>query len=309
VQFREEDSDWSQMRSHKWPVDKNQETYFLDALRPNTRYLFRFSAENDVGVGDFSVERLVRTSRETRPERPRFANLPLDGDRRVVSPFGRHFAVTWTLPPDNGRQIKYFELKYYRVLPTDYDYEVASDVTTTTVSMNDQSMTSYTLKELRSNTYYRLELRAYNELGFSDVESLVFKTSADDRSPEDNLLYDDTTSAPTLSVGLIAGVAVALIVVLLVAMDVVFFARYKVGAIYFLSQHVFASRARTATVAKTAGAAPPLSHSSMTSRAKQNVHSVDNPAFEGQSALFDDQSAPFIGQQLRPSRAAKDSAV
>jgi hypothetical protein len=109
------------------------------------------------------------------------------------------------------------------VLPTDNDYEVASDVTTTTVSMNDQSMTSYTLKELRPKTYYRLELRAYNELGFSDVESLVFKTSgqslpqtsakthfpfaatADDRSPEDDLLYDDTTSAPTVSVGLIAG--------------------------------------------------------------------------------------------------------
>jgi hypothetical protein len=63
--------------------------------------------------GDFSVERQVRTEHESRPERPRFANLP--PERPVVSPFGRNFGVTWTLPPDNGRRIKYFELKYYRV--------------------------------------------------------------------------------------------------------------------------------------------------------------------------------------------------
>ena len=38
-------------------------------------------------------------------------------------------------------------------------------------------MTSFTLKNLNSNSFYKLEIRANNELGFSDVTSVVFKTS------------------------------------------------------------------------------------------------------------------------------------
>ena len=43
--------------------------------------------------------------------------------------------------------------------------------------MSDQSMTSFTAKSLKPNSYYKMEIRANNELGFSDVTSVVFKTS------------------------------------------------------------------------------------------------------------------------------------
>ena len=87
AQFRREDSpEWI---ARKWPVDARGDHYLLDGLRPRTRYLFRFAAENEVGIGDWSAERAVWTEREGRPERPLFRNLNADAQtREVVSPFG-----------------------------------------------------------------------------------------------------------------------------------------------------------------------------------------------------------------------------
>ena len=90
------------------------DTYLLEDLRPRTRYSFRFAAENAVGVGDWSIERHVTTERESRPERPLFRNLQIEGDH-VISPFADQYLVTWSLPSDNGREIRSFEIKYFSV--------------------------------------------------------------------------------------------------------------------------------------------------------------------------------------------------
>ena len=101
--------------TRKWPLD-SRDVYFLDGLRPRSRYSFRFAAENRVGIGDWSIERELWTDKESRPERPEFRNLPVEPlSKQVVSPFADQFAVSWTLPPDNGRRIRFFELKLFEV--------------------------------------------------------------------------------------------------------------------------------------------------------------------------------------------------
>ena len=104
--------------------------------------------------------------------------------------------------------------------------------------MNDQSMTSLTLRSLKPNSYYKLEIRANNELGYSDVTSLVFKTN-NDLSVSDHV---STAGSSSPSLALILGLSLSVIILLLLATDAFFFFRYKVGAIYFLSGHVFPSR-------------------------------------------------------------------
>lgn len=47
----------------------------------------------------------------------------------------------------------------------------------TTVSMNEERPNEYTFRNLKPNTYYKVELRANNELGFSEPEIIVFKTA------------------------------------------------------------------------------------------------------------------------------------
>jgi hypothetical protein len=50
------------METKIWPyIHSNQ--YYLSDLRPRTRYLLKFAAENDVGIGDYSIEQLLITER------------------------------------------------------------------------------------------------------------------------------------------------------------------------------------------------------------------------------------------------------
>jgi hypothetical protein len=50
------------METKIWPyIHANQ--YYLSGLRPRTRYLLKFAAENDVGIGDYSIEQLLITER------------------------------------------------------------------------------------------------------------------------------------------------------------------------------------------------------------------------------------------------------
>ncbi|CAG2122805.1 unnamed protein product, partial [Medioppia subpectinata] len=49
AQYREERE--SEVERREWPLDRHSELYFVDRLFPNTRYLFRFAAENIVGIG------------------------------------------------------------------------------------------------------------------------------------------------------------------------------------------------------------------------------------------------------------------
>ena len=107
--------------------------------------------------------------------------------------------------------------------------------------MTDESMTSYTLRHLRPNSFYKIEIRAKNDLGVSEASQLVIKTSdsglSDSQEPP---LPETSTASPSLA--LVSGLILLAIVVLLLATDAFFFIRFKVGIFYFLTQNAFKSR-------------------------------------------------------------------
>ncbi len=62
LHYREERNQFETMETKIWPyIHSNQ--YYLSDLRPRTRYLLKFAAENDVGIGDYSIEQLLITER------------------------------------------------------------------------------------------------------------------------------------------------------------------------------------------------------------------------------------------------------
>lgn len=66
--------------------------------------------------GDYSADKILRTERESRPDRPKFHNIVKDPNfSDIVSQYANQFHTTWIIPPDNGRRIEYFEIKYYEV--------------------------------------------------------------------------------------------------------------------------------------------------------------------------------------------------
>ena len=153
--------------------------------------------------------------------------------------------------------------------------------------MSDQSLTAFTFKDLRPDSHYRLELRAYNDLGFSDVSDVVFRTSLTKSDDEDD--DTDALSSAGPSLALIAGLALGGIVLLLLVTDIFFFFRFRglsppvspsdlcspVGAIYFLSRHAFVS--------------------SGTSNATRTT-STTKTTTDDRGRRRDDQNEPFFGR-------------
>ncbi len=127
---------------------------------------------------------------------------------------------------------------------TESGFEPNFDQRLETISFKDESMTSFTLTNLKPSTYYRIELRAKNDLGFSSPQFLLFRTASDDNN---NQLIDDSEegeqslSTSSMSLSLIIGLILIGIIILLVLMDIYFYYKYKVGVIYFVKTHVFSN--------------------------------------------------------------------
>lgn len=69
-------------------------------------------------------------------------------------------------------------------------------------------MTSITLTKLKSNSNYRVELRAMNSLGYSEPAHIIFRTPESNVNDEDYFLEQDLNEANLnpFSMGLITGI-------------------------------------------------------------------------------------------------------
>ena len=102
---------------YSWPA--NSPYYFLNGLKPNTLYEFRFTAENDVGQGPESEPLREELPFESQPEPVTIiqddpAKDPNSGD--VLSRYSRSFTLKWTEPQDNGKRIESYDIKWYKVM-------------------------------------------------------------------------------------------------------------------------------------------------------------------------------------------------
>ncbi|KAJ6223828.1 hypothetical protein RDWZM_002373 [Blomia tropicalis] len=221
------------------PYSNSETIYIFDKLIPSTMYGFQFQAENEVGKGEVGQEIRIKTKVESRPNKPEFHNLPYDSIEKgeIVSPYPHKFTVMWNLPADNGRRIQYFELKYYPIKKTEFSYTALSPPIIERISLKHDEMTTRTLQKLKANTYYRLELVAFNELGGSDEAFIVFRTPQSTGLNDDEIDELDELNTSSIPIGLISGVTIILIILILLFMDLFFYIQYKVGAIYFLRTH------------------------------------------------------------------------
>ncbi|XP_055380619.1 fasciclin-2 [Condylostylus longicornis] len=211
VQYKEENglNDWNNAPSRIWSADS---PYIVEGLRPQTSYIFRFAATNMVGTGGWGATVTQSTPKRSAPEEPKVLHSPVNDDEAepiVVSPYSDHFELRWNVPADNGEPIDFYQVKFcpgQKISGTwnenEQDCRSRDVIETTTFEMS----------QLSGNTYYRIELRAHNAIGFSTPASLYMKTA---RGSDTVIIREEQV----LSSAAIVGISIAGIIILLIIID------------------------------------------------------------------------------------------
>ncbi|CAK1543179.1 unnamed protein product [Leptosia nina] len=169
-----------------WAIDR---PYKINKLKPNSSYIIRFAAVNDVGPGPWSESLEFMTLERSTPEEPAWdTNLEYINDE----------VLKWKVGEDNGEPIDYYVIRYCQVIDLtiqkDKCYEEMMDPTN-----------EFFLNNLDPNTTYYFELVAHNSLGNSTVASTYITL------PEKN--------PGTIKPGAILGIALVVVFICLVLLD------------------------------------------------------------------------------------------
>lgn len=230
VQYHEENEPYDDARMNEWSEGS---LYILENLRPKTAYKFRFAARNDVGLGEWSDERRMVTPEESAPEPPKF--ITPGGN---VSTYPDRFQIRWTVPLDNGRKIDFFELRYFEVEKKNGMWRRVGEVTSKDIR-DWENAPMYEMIKLKANTYYKVEVRAHNDIGFSVDATMLFQTAAGSEHDHESDGYHGAVPS-ALSTGAILAIIIAVVLIILIVIDVVCFVRYKWGVVFFLRSRVCA---------------------------------------------------------------------
>ncbi|XP_030382113.1 fasciclin-2 isoform X2 [Scaptodrosophila lebanonensis] len=210
VQYKEAfNPDWSTALNRSWSPDS---PYIVEGLRPQTMYNFRFAARNQVGLGNWGVNQQQSTPRRSAPEEPKPLHNPVQNDKEepvVVSPYSDHFELRWSVPADNGEPIDRYQIKYCPgVKMAGTWHELENQCNTVEVV----ETTSYEMSQLSGNTYYRIELKAHNAIGYSSPASIIMKTTR-------GIDVIQVAERQVLSSAAIVGIAVGGVLLLLFIVD------------------------------------------------------------------------------------------
>ncbi|XP_037784967.1 fasciclin-2-like isoform X4 [Penaeus monodon] len=218
VEYRMKDLPWDNAVSHYWTKDQ---TYTLDKLQPLQTYVFRFAARSEVGEGEWSGEKEEQMPHISVPEEP----LIFDVEEGVTAiPYPNKFTLRWQPPLDNGEPIDLFQIMYYQVQNASGQWE---SIGTKNAEEVEYPATVYTITGLRSSTFYKIELRAHNAIGFSTPAEAVIKTAHDPSAPPGNDEAEASTASP--GVGLIAGIVVIAVLVIVVIADLTCYCTNNAG--------------------------------------------------------------------------------
>nr|XP_045619948.1 fasciclin-2-like isoform X5 [Procambarus clarkii] len=241
VEYRLQDLTWDNAQSTQWTKGSS---YTLDGLKPQETYIFRFAARSEAGNGEWSGEKSEEMPRRAAPEEPLIFNV----DKHVTEiPYPNQYMLQWQVPLDNGEKIDFFQIIYYQVHNVTGVWENAGTKMTREVEFPGQ--TTYTIENLRSNSYYKIELRAHNEIGFSTPAEAVIKTANDPSAVTGSgsgpsVQYSSvapSTSAPAhgpnpeesteseLGIGIIIAIVVIAVLVIALVVDVACFCTNNAG--------------------------------------------------------------------------------
>ncbi|XP_031633951.1 fasciclin-2-like [Contarinia nasturtii] len=166
--------DWTNAYNRSWSPDSPDSKFTVEGLRPQTFYDFRFAALNKVGLGQWGAYVAQATSVRSAPESPKILhNLVQNIDNKdeepfVVSPYSDNFELSWSIAPDNGAPINFYQIRY---CPVDGAFNDIVQL------CKMKYVTPTKMTELRDDTYYRIQISAHNELGMSNPATLLMKTA------------------------------------------------------------------------------------------------------------------------------------
>ena len=79
------------------------------------------------------------------------------------------------------------------------------------------------MTKLKSDSYYRVELRAYNALGYSEPANIIFKTPSSDFPDQDYSMDELNEGRLSFPIGMIAAFIMIFVILILIIMDLVFY--------------------------------------------------------------------------------------
>uniref|UniRef100_A0A1Q3FFI0 Putative neural cell adhesion molecule 2 n=1 Tax=Culex tarsalis TaxID=7177 RepID=A0A1Q3FFI0_CULTA len=211
VQYKEEfQPDWNNALNRTWSPDS---PYIVEGLRPQTSYSFRFAVRNVVGLGQWAAYVVHSTPKRSEPETPKTLHTPIqeedeEDDAIVTSPYADHFELRWNVPVDNGEPINFYQVKF---CPGSKINGVWTELEGACIEETIQISTSYEMRDLQADTYYRIELMAHNAIGFSKPAHLLLKTA---RGIDVVLRVDDRALSSAAVIGIVVGCVLLLLLVI-----------------------------------------------------------------------------------------------
>ncbi|XP_057328888.1 fasciclin-2 isoform X2 [Microplitis mediator] len=223
VQYREVNQPWKDALNKTWALNS---PYILEHLKPATTYLFRFLATNDVGPGNWGAQFEENTPMRTVPNSPKFQPRT-DNPNYDTSLYSNQYEINWITPPDNGEPIDKYEIHYCEIKRVNGEWE-QQDNTCVRDEIKGQRSKHY-IKNLNADTYYRVELRAHNVIGFGKTEVIQFKTAKAQSTP---VLHQ----GPLISSAAIIGIIIAILILMLVLIDLICCCTHRAGIIFYVCE-------------------------------------------------------------------------
>lgn len=200
----------------------------IENLKPNTTYILKVKAKNEVGAGSPKEETV--TTQSIRKPYPIEITSDENGD-------AFRYVITWKKPITGGKPITDYEFKFRQMFS---DEETLKDGSKkkhgewerrTRADDLDRPMLHYDLERLTPSTTYQLEVKAKNELGWSDVVR-VFEFRTREATPSEVAMH------ASVGPGAIVGIVIFIFIILLVAVDVACFFVNRCGVTMCICVHL-----------------------------------------------------------------------
>lgn len=225
VQYKKEGlTNWNEAQNKTWPLGQS---YILEGLEPQATYNFRFAAGNEVGWGIWGAPQRHTMPKRSSPEEPVILNHPVNQDDFIRSPYSDRFELRWKKPADNGEYIDEYQIKSCPVQRTEGEWTL-TEVGCKDVNFRSTELTSIDVKELMPDTFYKVELRAHNSIGYSTPGQIIVRTA---RGGDTMMYHNDTTH---LSSSMLIALVVAALFVILIIVDVSCFFVNDTGLLWLM---------------------------------------------------------------------------
>jgi len=176
VEFATEGTPFDQGEMKIWT---NGQQYSIDQLLPNTRYNFRFAAENAVGRSEWSGMK-TELMNDVGPPLPPLIFAKEEGVNEAV--YFDRYDLQWRAPLDNGSPIDSYMIVYHQVKEGSSEGQW-KEIGVKVEKNVPATPTTFTMKGLRPDTFYQIELRAHNDVGHSEAAQLYIHTANDPDAP------------------------------------------------------------------------------------------------------------------------------